>query len=122
MDAFLWKLAIWSSKGRYPLSIDINSPVYLKRWPNFTRYIVTPHALRISALLIERGPQTLLNIAALLNIELRYVYVFMSAVCALGLAGQAQRQADALVRPELPVKAPERKGIMSRIISKLRGG
>jgi hypothetical protein len=122
MDAFLWKLAIWSSKGRYPLSIDVNTPVYLKRWPNFTRYIVTPHALRISALLVERGPQTMMNIANLLNVELRYVYVFISAVYALGLAGQAQRQSDSLIRPELPVKAPERKGIMSRIISKLKGG
>lgn len=121
MDAFLWKLAIWSSKGRYPHTLDINSPIYLRRWPNFTRYIVTPHALRISALLIGRGPQTMPNIASLLDIELRYVYVFISAVYALGLAGQAQRQADSLVRPELPVKAPERKGIMSRIISKLRG-
>lgn len=122
MDAFLWKLAIWSSKGRYPHSIDINSPIYLKRWPNFTRYIVTPHALRISSLLIGRGPQTLPNIASLLDIELRYVYVFISAAYALGLAGQAQRQADALIRPELPVKAPERKGILNRIINKLRRG
>jgi hypothetical protein len=122
MDAFLWKLAIWSSKGRYPQTIDVNSPVYLKRWPNFTRYIVTPHALRISALLVGRGPQTLLNIAALLKIELRYVYVFISAVYALGLAGQAQRQSDTLIRPELPVTVPERKGIMARILSKLRSG
>ncbi|MGR8934892.1 MAG: hypothetical protein ACU837_10960 [Gammaproteobacteria bacterium] len=122
MDAFLWKLAIWSSKGRYPHTIDINSPIYLKRWPNFTRYIVTPHALRISALLVGRGPQTLLNIAALLDIELRYVYVFISAAYALGLAGQAQRQADALVRPEVPAKTPERKGLLNRIISKLRRG
>ncbi|MFK5948163.1 MAG: hypothetical protein QM500_05275, partial [Methylococcales bacterium] len=56
-DHFLWKLAVWTSKGRYPNTIDINKPVYLMQWPNFTRLVVTPHAMRISALLI-RGPRT----------------------------------------------------------------
>lgn len=53
MEAFLWKLAIWTSKGRYPQTIDYSQPVYLKSWPNFTRLLITPHALRIAALLIQ---------------------------------------------------------------------
>ncbi len=119
MDAFLWKIACWASKGRYPESLDINQPVYLKHWPNFTRLLVTPHALRIAALLVQ-GPRTLPNIAESLNIKPQYVFVFISAACALGLAGQAQRQVDTLV--DLPEDKPSKnKGILGRILSKLLG-
>lgn len=120
MDAFLWKVACWASKGRYPISIDITHPVYLKNWPNFTRLLITPHALRISALLI-RGPRTLGNVAEVLNIKPQYVFVFISAACALGLTGQARREADILVVQSTEIKANKNKGFLSRIMSKLRG-
>ena len=29
-DMLLWKVAIWTSKGRYPSAIDIHQPIYLK--------------------------------------------------------------------------------------------
>lgn len=119
MDAFLWKLACWASKGRYPNNIDITQPVYLKSWPNFTRLLVTPHALRIAALLIQ-GPRTLGNVAEVLNIKPQYVFVFISAACSLGLAGQTKREADVLVQaPE--VKPTKNQGLLGRILSKLRG-
>lgn len=118
MDAFLWKLAIWTSKGRYPSSLDIDQPIYLKKWPNMTRLVVTPHALRISALLI-RGPRTMLNIAEVLNIKPQYVFVFVSACQALDLLGQAKRSDDRVVAPE-PLKHPQSSGLFKRILNKLR--
>jgi hypothetical protein len=119
-EAFLWKLACWTSKGRYPDTIDLNQPVYLKAWPNFTRLLVTPHALRIAALLVQ-GPRTLANIAQVLDIKPQYVFVFISSAVAIGLAGQARRAADNLV--ELPVpQAIKNKGLLQRIISKLLAG
>jgi len=119
MDAFLWKLACWASKGRYPVTIDIKKPVYLKSWPNFTRLLVTPHALRIAALLIQ-GPRTLPNVAEVLNIKPQYVFVFISAAYSLGLAGQAIREADVLVQsPE--IKPNKNQGLLSRILSTLLG-
>lgn len=119
MDAFLWKLACWTSKGRYPHLIDYSQPVYLKSWPNFTRLLITPHALRIAALLIQ-GPRTLTNVAKVLDIKPQYVFVFASAAYALGLMGQAKREADNLVQqPE--VKIGKGQGLLSRIMNKLRG-
>ena len=118
MDAFLWKLACWTSKGRYPRMIDYTQPVYLKCWPNFTRLLITPHALRIAALLI-RGPRTLINVAQVLNIKPQYVFVFASAACALGLMGQAIRLADNLVQPP-DVKPSKGQGLLNRIMHKLR--
>lgn len=119
IDAFIWKLAIWTSKGQYPVSIDINRPVYLKQWPNFTRLVVTPHAMRIAALLIE-GPRTAMNIADALNIKPQYVFVFISAAKTLGIVGQAKRKADEIIAP-VEIKASKSKGILSRILDRLRG-
>lgn len=119
MDAFLWKLACWTSKGRYPQMIDYTQPVYLKSWPNFTRLLITPHALRIAALLIQ-GPRTLPNVAEVLNIKPQYVFVFASAACALGLMGQSKREADRLVHPQ-DVKPSKSQSLLSRIMNKLRG-
>lgn len=119
MDAFVWKLAIWTSKGRYPEGIDLDRPVFLKRWPNFTRLVISPHALRIAALLIE-GPRTLPNVAEVLQIKPQYVFVFFSAAYATGIAGQVERQANQLLAPR-PVKHSKKKGLLSRIMRKLRG-
>ena len=119
MDAFLWKVAIWTSKGRYPHGIDINLPVFLKQWPNFTRLVITLHALRITALLMQ-GPRTLINIAETLDIKYQYVFIYFSAVYALGIAGQSERMSDAVVEPA-KLKVNEKKGLLSRIMSRLRG-
>ncbi len=119
MDAFLWKVSCWASKGRYPGSIDINQPVFLKQWPNFTRLLLTPHAMRIAALLIQ-GPRTLLNVSQVLNVKPQYVFVFISAASALGLVGQTRRGADLLVEPD-EIKTNKNQSLLSRILSVLRG-
>jgi hypothetical protein len=118
VEAFLWKLACWTSKGRYPKDIDYRLPVYLSNWPNFTRLLITPHALRIAALLIQ-GPRTMGNVAQMLKIQPQYVFVFISAAHAIGLANQAKRVADNLVQPP-NVKPSKGKGLLGRILSKLR--
>lgn len=123
MDAFLWKLTLWSSRGRYPLAIDIDSPIQLKKWPNFTRYIVTPHALRIAALLIKEGPDTMIGIANTLNIELRYVSIFVSATHALGLIRQLPPlKIDEVLSPTArPKTAPQKRSLLNKILNKLLG-
>lgn len=119
LESFVWKLACWTSKGRYPNSIDVEHPVYLKNWPNFTRLLITPHAMRITALMVKE-PRTLSDVARILNIKPQYVFVFISAAFAIGLVGQARREADALVNaPE--IKPSPKQGLLGRIISKLRG-
>jgi hypothetical protein len=122
VDAFVWKLAVWTSKGRYPHSLDIHRPIFIKQWPNFTRFLITPHALRITALLIN-GPRTMLNLSEDLGIKPQYIFVFVSAAYALGLVGQAQRKADELFVPppvENVVKKESSKGLLSKILGKLR--
>ena len=118
MDAFMWKLAIWTSKGRYPDSLNINKPVYLKRWPNFTRLVITPHALRISALLIGE-PRTLMNVIDVLKIKPQYVFIFISAAHTLGLVGQTKHAVD-VETPFAKAKPSKAKGLLGRILGRLR--
>lgn len=120
LDAFIWKLAVWTSKGRYPQALDVHRPIFIKHWPNFTRSLVTPHALRITALLMN-GPRTMLNIAQALKIKPQYVFVFVSAAYALNLVGQAERKSDELfVPPSIETEKTESKGLLSKILGKLR--
>lgn len=119
MDSFSWKMACWTSKGRYPEEINYKLPVYLKHWPNFTQLLITPHALRIAALLIK-GPRTMANVAETLNIKPQYVFVFISAACAVGLADQGRRIADNIVQP--PEVAPSKsQGLLGHFMNKMRG-
>ncbi len=41
-EALLWKTALWASRGRVPADISLDTPVFLKRWPNMTRLLLFP--------------------------------------------------------------------------------
>lgn len=123
IDAFIWKLAIWTSKGRFPVGVDIQRPIFLKRWPNFTRLVITPDALRMAALLVQE-PRMPLEVAGVLNIKPQYVFVFISACHTLGLLEQSEPQAEAVIEAEpttTQTKKPKNKGLLSKILGKLRG-
>ena len=117
MDAFIWQMAVWTSKGRYPVSINITKPLYLKYWPNFTQLMVIPHSLRIAALLITT-PRSAINIADSLEIDSQYVFMFISATNAIGLLGQASRQEDEIVAPP-KLEISKSKEYIGRILTKL---
>jgi hypothetical protein len=89
MEGFVWKLAVWTSRGRAPEGTGLDDPLYLRRWPNMTRLMITPNALRIGAIWMER-PMTLLNrIATLGDIQARRVCVLcLDPRRRLGTAGQ----------------------------------
>jgi hypothetical protein len=117
MDALIWKIALWTSAGRVPEDIDLNRPVYLRNWPNFTRLLVFPNALRIAALLSEQ-PRSLLDVAETLNVHQQYVFAFFSAARALGLADQATRQSESLIAPP-PVEPRKNTGLLNKILQRL---
>lgn len=118
MDALLWKVALWTSAGRFPEDIDLHRAVYLKHWPNFTRILVFPNALRIAALTTEQ-PRSLLDIARTLNIRQQYVFAFFSAARALGLADQSMRQSENLIAPA-PIEPRKNAGLLKKILQRLR--
>jgi hypothetical protein len=113
-ESLLWKLALWTSKGRYSSNIDPDKPIVLKHWPNLTRLTLTPHALRICALLIKQ-PQSMLDVAKTLNIGPQYVFTFITACSALNLVSQVDK---APTRKKIAHK--KNRSLLSKILSKLR--
>ncbi|MDM1696307.1 hypothetical protein HX099_06480 [Thiopseudomonas alkaliphila] len=80
----LWSLSMWSSKGRLPLNISGESIIQLKRWPNFTRKDLSPHAMEIAALWFNQKV-SINETAAILAVPYRAVYSVFSACYALDL-------------------------------------
>lgn len=119
LQAFIWKLAIWTSKGRFPIGLDIERPVFLQRWPNFTRLVITPDSMRIAALLVKT-PTAPIAVCRVLNVRPQYVFVFISACHAIGILRQSEREADAVIAAPVPEK-PKNEGLLRKILSKLRG-
>jgi len=117
MDAFLWKITLWTAQGRFPEELDLSQAVFLREWPNMTRLMIFPHAMRIAALMHEK-PRNLIDIAKLLNVPEQYVFAFYSAAHSIGLASQAVRQVDSMVKHELPEK-PKKRGLFARILGRL---
>jgi len=101
LEAFLWKLALYTFGGYLPKGIDVNKPVYLKYWPNLTRLEPTPDAMRIASLLC-RQPVALAFIVRILNIPQRHVFNFYAAANAAGYAGPAVREVDNMLQPFYP--------------------
>jgi len=118
-EELIWRLALLASRGRVPKGTDLEAPVILSGWPNLTRLVVPPHALRIAALW-SQGPRSLLETAAVLEIPQRYVFAFYSATMALGLANTGAYEKNG----GLPAGAPSahrKRGMLRGILMKLLG-
>jgi hypothetical protein len=117
LDEFLWRVALWTSRGRIPKGTDLSKKIVLLHWPNFTRLVVTPYALKISALWTAQ-PQSLIETAKILKIQQRYVFSFFSAARAIQLAFVdrriQQRRSQSLPSNE------SKQGLFQRLLARLR--
>lgn len=116
LKPLLWKVALWTSRGRIPLGVPLDRPVCLKHWPNFTRLLPTPHAIRIAALWAAQ-PCSLMGTVSALQIPQRYVFAFFSAAQSSGLV-----ELEQITVKEVPssISALQRKGILGRILNRSR--
>jgi hypothetical protein len=120
LQTFIWQVALWAARGRVPDGTNLSQPIYLRRWPNFTRLVVTPYAMPIAALWVKQ-PRSLLDTANALNIPQRYVFAFYSAARSLHLAGEARRAVDTLIAPPA-VEKSQVSGLFGNLLGRLRGG
>lgn len=93
---FLWRLGIWTGRGRLPAGLDLTHRYYLRGWPNLTRLLEIPHAFAIAALWV-REPMTLDFVVETLRINAADMANFYLAASAVGLAGPALREVDYLL-------------------------
>ncbi|QID19290.1 hypothetical protein G3580_17710 [Nitrogeniibacter mangrovi] len=116
-DVLLWKVALWTARGRVPLDAPLDAPVYLRHWPDLNELLVTPDAMRIAALWLNH-PISLFELATRLDVPQRHVFSFYSACAAIGLAGPARRAADTLIEaPE--VGATGMRALLGRLGERL---
>ncbi len=120
IEAFIWKVVLWSSRGCIPESFDINTPVFLLDWPNFPRLENFPHAMRISALLVQKATIPS-EIAKQLNIPQRYVFSFLSAVQAIGMLRVSLRKADRFIELRSIPKKVASKSLLKKLLGRLVG-
>lgn len=116
LESLLWKTAVFAARGRVPVGTDLMAPVYLKCWPNLTRLLLFPNALRIAALWVNR-PCSLLQAAQVLAIPQRDVFGFYSAAHVLGLTQISDSESFS---SKEPVKKPRKRGLLGSILKRLR--
>ena len=105
LDRFLWHLAVATARGRVVEGTPLDAPVYLRRWPNFTRLQPSDDAMRIAAVWVQQ-PRSLLNLYETLKVPVENVFTFFTAAQAIGLAGLARRESDALIEPAVANPSP----------------
>ena len=118
VESAVWQVALWTYRGQLPAGTSLDERVYLSRWPNFTRLVELPHALRIAAVWVEQ-PMALAATAALLGLPQRYVFALYGAAHALGLSGPARRGADHLFETPPAMLVPHRP-LLGRLVRRLR--
>lgn len=112
-DALLWEVAVWASRGRLPMGVDIDKKFCLKRWPNFTRWLITPYAMELSAFWMQ-GPVSIRNTVEIMGIPQRCIFIFYSAAESLDLLefnfGDSKN---------LKIAAPKNKSIFNGFLEKI---
>lgn len=79
--AVVWQIALWTSRGRLPKSLNPTQKVRMACWPNFTRLLITPHAIQIASLWVGNDLSPV-EIANTISVPQRYVFALTAAVQA----------------------------------------
>jgi hypothetical protein len=119
-DEVLWEVALRTSRGRLPAGVPVEQPVRLLRWPNFTRLMESPGAMRIAALMV-RAPISLEDVARRLSIEPGAVFSFFAAAQTLGLIeGSPASEAPLLAVEQSPRRGGgAKRGLIARLMQRL---
>lgn len=117
-EAFLWKVALYTSQGRLPEGSSIKAATQLKHWPNLTRLKPVAGGMRITKLLVDQ-PCELPVIAKVLKMPASRVFAFYSAACAIGLVGGSNEHVD-LVNRTMPQRHKDHT-LFGRILRRLKG-
>lgn len=83
ISACLWQLAIWTSNGRLPKEINLNSTLQLRSWPNLTRLASISDSMRLSAFL-TKTPASPIMLHKLMSVDERDLAEYVTATYVAG--------------------------------------
>lgn len=121
LDPLLWRLAIWTSRGRLIEGTSGDTPVRLRHWPNLTRLLATPHAMQIVPLWLS-GQWSINDTARKLMISASDIHVFHTACMALELIEPQDEQPvqkSSAPRPDFPNSQSDSRNLLSRILKRI---
>lgn len=119
LEQLVWKAAIWASRGRVPAGTNLHNLVYFQEWPNISRSLLFPNALRIAAFWVEK-PCSLIETAKALEIPQRYVFAFYSASNAIGIAF-VRSSANNDQSKSRKIKKARDRNMLDRLLNRLHG-
>jgi len=117
INPFMWKVALWTARGRLPSGTSLTTPVKLKHWPNLTRLQNIPNIMRIATLLSDQ-PRPLPLVAKVLNIPQRHVFSFYAAMHSIKLAEAVSSGQEETIKTIVKNK---QRGLFGRILKRLTG-
>ena len=82
-DAFIWKVAVWTVRGRLLTGMDPEKAYQLTHNPDFTHLLNVPHCEEISFLWNGHNLSAQ-DVMHILDIPQREVFSFMTGAYALG--------------------------------------
>lgn len=83
VEPMIWKVAVWTARGRLIKGIDPEKNFQLKFRPDFERFIFLPKCREISEIWVEYE-LSVLDVARILELPQRVVFSFMSGAFLLG--------------------------------------
>lgn len=116
---FLWRITVWTARGRVSSNINLEQTIQLRYWPNLTRYLPLPHSTKIAALWANHKT-SLLQSAETLQIAQRYVFSFYSANHALGLIVCDDKQLLAADEKKTQLNSKPIRSILGKLIKRLQ--
>lgn len=116
-EIFMWKLGMMTSRGRLPTNVNVNSKVYLRRWPNLTRFSYSDNDMRIISYWVRQAT-SMKDIANSLGLSEQEVFNVYTAALAAGLANKVEHEADMLPISPKVVESKER-GLLTSILKRL---
>lgn len=127
-DSFIWEIFPMICQGRISSSIDGNTMVHLKRWPNLTRMPTMEEDIRLCAF-FARSPATPNLAIRLLQIDYRVLFNFLTACDAIGILYYAkiadQKKEKSIQEMQEKMERDEqknsRRGFLGRLLSKIIG-
>lgn len=116
-EVFMWKLGAMTSRGRLPANTRADERVYLRRWPNMTRFSYSDNDMRIVAYWVRQACSQD-EIVNALGVSAQEVFSVYTAALAAGIAGKASRGSDEIWEaPE--VTEHKERGLFSSIMKRL---
>ncbi len=122
LDNMLWKISLWTSRGRVPLGTSLTAPVRLRSWPNIPRLMSVPHGMRIAALWVTQ-PSGLLESAQKLDVPYRFVFAFYCACQSFGLVEFVMTPTQSTeAAPSAQPASKEKRSLFGSLLKKLGFG